>query len=146
MRKIWDIHGGVHPPENKHQSVGQAIATISLPKELIIPLNQHIGAPAQAVVKMGDKVLKGQVIGKAQGVFSANVHASSSGEVIAIEDRVVAHPSGLTAPCVVIATDGKDQWCELTSCENYDQLDHFQLVERIQNAGLAGMGGAGFPT
>lgn len=88
MRKIWDIHGGIHPEENKHQSTGTAIGSIPLPPEIILPLNQHIGAPAEACVSVGDKVLKGQLVAKAQGLFSAGIHASTSGEVIAIEDRV----------------------------------------------------------
>lgn len=146
MRKIWDIHGGVHPPENKQQSVALPIGTISLADEIILPLNQHIGAPATPVVAVGDTVLKGQLIANAQGIFSACVHASTSGEVIAIEDRAIAHPSGLSAPCVVIQPDGKDRWITLEPCEHYQDLDHGALIEKIRQAGLAGMGGAGFPT
>lgn len=146
MRKIWDIPGGVHPPENKIQSTTSDIADLPLPAELVIPLNQHIGNPAVPMVRVGQRVLKGQVIGEAEGVFSAHVHASSSGTVTAIEKRPIAHPSGLSTQCVVIATDGLDQWCALTPCADYTALDHFELVQRIQQAGLAGMGGAGFPT
>lgn len=146
MRQIWDFHGGVHPPENKQQSVQSPIAEIDLPAEIILPLNQHIGAAAEPVVQVGDRVLKGQLVADAQGVFSAAVHASTSGEVVAIEDRVVAHPSGLSARCIVVKADGLDQWAELDACTNVDELDHVSLVEKIRLAGLAGMGGAGFPT
>lgn len=146
MRKIWDIHGGVHPPENKLQSSGTAIARIPLAKELVLPLSQHIGAPASPTVTIGDRVLKGQMVADAQGLFSASVHASTSGTVIAIEDRPVPHPSGMSAPCIVIESDGEDRWIELTPSPDYRTLDRKQLIEKIRHAGLAGMGGAGFPT
>ncbi|WGP00126.1 electron transport complex subunit RsxC [Saccharophagus degradans] len=146
MRKIWDIHGGIHPEENKHQSTGTAIGSIPLPPEIILPLNQHIGAPAEACVSVGDKVLKGQLVAKAQGLFSAGIHASTSGEVIAIEDRVVTHPSGMSAQCIIIKPDGEDRWTQLDACEDYAQLDHDRLVQKIRAAGIVGMGGAGFPT
>ena len=76
----------------------------------MIPLNQHIGHQAEPVVKVGDKVLKGQLLGHAEGAVSAPIHASSSGTVIAIEERLIPHPSGLSALCVVLDTDGYDQW------------------------------------
>jgi electron transport complex protein RnfC len=146
MRQIWDIHGGVHPPENKHQSLREPLATISLAAELVLPLNQHIGNPATPVVHVGQKVLKGELIADAQGIFSACIHASTSGEIIAIEDRLIAHPSGMSAPCIVLRPDGDDRWAELLPCEDPASLDHLALVEKIRRAGLAGMGGAGFPT
>lgn len=146
MRKIWDIHGGVHPPENKLQSSTAPIASIPLAPELILPLNQHIGVPATPVVEVGDRVLKGQLVADAQGIFSACLHASTSGTVVAIEDRPIAHPSGLSAPCIVIASDGEDRWIALRECAKFDELDHIALIEKIRQAGLAGMGGAGFPT
>lgn len=146
MRKIWDIHGGVHPPENKHQSLRDPLATIALPNILVLPLNQHIGNPATPVVQVGQKVLKGQLVADAQGIFSACIHAPTSGEIVAIEDRPIAHPSGMTAPCIVLRPDGLDQWTQLTPCESPETLDHAALVELIRRAGLAGMGGAGFPT
>ncbi len=146
MRKIWDIPGGIHPPENKTQSTRAPIGRIALPRELIIPLNQHIGAEAMPIVAIGDSVKKGQCIAEAQGVVSAPVHASTSGHVVAIEDRAIPHASGLSAPCIVIEPDGKDAWCELTPCEDYLAVEKHELVEKIRQAGIAGMGGAGFPT
>lgn len=146
MRKVFDIHGGVHPAENKHQSTASAIGSIPLAEQIVLPLSQHIGAPAEPVVNPGDHVLKGQKIADAQGVFSAPVHASTSGIIAAIEDRAISHASGLMAPCIVLTPDGRDQWITLEPCEDYRQLDHKTLVNKIREAGVAGMGGAGFPT
>ncbi len=146
MRKIWDIHGGVHPPENKHQSTAEPIGTISLSNEIILPLNQHIGAPSQPIVKLGDQVLKGQKIAEAQGKVSVPVHASTSGIVVAIEERTIPHASGMEAPCIVIQPDGQEKWIELHPTPEYTKLNHQELLEKIREAGIAGMGGAGFPS
>jgi len=146
VRKIWDIPGGIHPAENKSQSNQLPISRISLPKVIILPLNQHIGAEALPTVNIGDRVLKGQRIAEAQGLVSAPIHASTSGKVITIENRPIPHPSGLEAKCIVIEPDGKEEWEVLEACENYSSVDRITLVEKIRNAGLAGLGGAGFPT
>lgn len=145
-RRIWDIPGGVHPPQNKDQSNGTAIAPAPIPPELIIPLAQHIGAPAKPVVSVGDKVLKGQVIAQAAGFVSVPKHAPSSGEIIAIESRPVQHPSQIDGPCIIIKTDGEDEWIEHQGIEDFTQTDPSELRDIIRNAGIAGMGGAGFPT
>lgn len=144
--RTWPTPGGVHPPENKQQSNHSPIQKAAIPSELVIPLSQHIGAAAKAVVGVGDKVLKGQIIGEAKGPISVPVHASSSGQVIAIEDRAIAHPSGMSSPCIVIKTDQQDQWCELKNIVNYTQHDKADLLDKIRAAGIAGMGGAGFPS
>ena len=146
MRKIWDLPGGIHPEEHKKQSLGDPIGELPLPAELIIPLNQHIGARARPVVRVGDMVLKGQMIGEPGGFVSTAVHASSSGTVTAIEDRTIPHPSGMTAPCIVIETDGEDRWIEHQGLADYRQHPPAQLVELIRQAGIAGLGGAGFPS
>ncbi|AZZ93603.1 electron transport complex subunit RsxC [Hahella sp. KA22] len=146
MRQIWDFHGGVHPPENKSQSTSRPIQKATLPKTLILPLSQHIGQPAKALVEPGQKVLKGEVIATAEGPVSVAVHASSSGTVTAVERRPVPHPSGLSDVCIVIETDGEDAWTDLTPCEDYRSLGSEQLLERVRQGGIAGMGGAGFPT
>ena len=145
-RKVWDIPGGVHPAENKLQSTSTPISQISLPKNIILPLNQHIGAEAEPIVDIGDRVLKGQMIAKANGLISAAVHASTSGTVVAIDSQLVPHPSGLTAPCITIECDGEDEWVSLDACEDYTTLSPRVLIDKIRNAGIAGMGGAGFPT
>ena len=145
MRKLYDFHGGIHPPENKRQSLGEPIRPAGIPPELVLPLNQHAGAPAIPVVEVGNRVLKGQLLAAPGGVISAAVHASSSGTVSAIEERPVPHPSGLGAPCVVIETDGEDRWADLPVPADYRNREPAQLLEQIRAAGIAGMGGAGFP-
>ncbi|PCK09934.1 MAG: electron transport complex subunit RsxC [Alteromonadaceae bacterium] len=145
MRKIWDIPGGVHPPENKAQSNHRPIAQVALPKQVILPLNQHIGAAAIPCVSVGERVLKGQVIATAQGLISAPLHASTSGTVSAIESRLIPHPSGMSADCIIIDCDGQDTWVPLKPCEDPLAEDKKALIEKIRNAGIAGMGGAGFP-
>ncbi len=146
MKKIYGFHGGIHPPENKHQSVRTPIADAGIPPELVIPLSQHIGTPAGVVVTLGQHVLKGQVIAEAQGFVSVPKHAPTSGTIHAIEDRLIAHPSGHFAPCIVIIPDGKDEWIECKGSPDYQALDKLQLIDLIRNAGIAGMGGAGFPS
>ena len=146
MRQVWTVPGGVHPPENKQQSMKEPLAECSLADEYILPLNQHIGAPASPLVEVGDEVKKYQCIAEPEGVFSAGVHAPTSGKVTAIEERFIAHPSGLKAPCIVIAADGHDTACELTPCDTPFALEHEAIISRVRAAGLAGMGGAGFPS
>ncbi|MFV8783826.1 electron transport complex subunit RsxC [Microbulbifer sp. SA54] len=141
-----DFHGGVHPPENKHQSTGEPIGTIPLAEDFIVPLNQHIGATAIPLVKLGDDVLKGQKIAEADGPVSCPVHAPTSGKVVAIEPMAVPHPSGILADCIQIRADGRDQWCTLAPVEDFRSRDADELLEKIRECGIAGMGGAGFPT
>ncbi len=146
MRKTFEFHGGIHPPENKYQSVRTPIADAGIPPELIIPLSQHIGAPASPIVTVGERVLKGQMIANAHGFVSVPVHAPTSGTIHAIEDRLIAHPSGLRAPCIVITTDGRDEWLAHNGTADYQALDKADLINLIRNAGIAGLGGAGFPS
>ncbi|WP_156493632.1 RnfABCDGE type electron transport complex subunit C, partial [Oleiphilus sp. HI0125] len=145
-RTLHDFHGGIHPEENKTQSTQLGIQKTSLPSTLIVPLQQHVGKSAKVLVNAGDRVLKGQLIADADGVISACVHAPSSGVVREISDQAIAHPSGLSAPCVVIDTDGEDQWCELEAHEDYLNLEREKVLKCIRRAGVAGMGGAGFPS
>jgi electron transport complex protein RnfC len=144
--KVWEIPGGIHPPENKTQSMQLPLGSLPIPPQLIIPLNQHIGAPAKPVVSVGDKVLAGQLIAAADGTFSANVHASSSGTVSAIENFVLPHPSGMSGECVVIDTDGEHTFIATDACEDYLAVERLTLLDKIRAAGVAGLGGAGFPT
>ncbi|CAA0082908.1 Electron transport complex subunit RsxC [Zhongshania aliphaticivorans] len=146
MRQIWDIHGGIHPAENKTQSLQNPIANAGIPAQLILPLAQHIGAPASPIVKVGDRVLKGQMVAEAKGFVSAPVHAPTSGVIAAITSHVIPHPSGMSANCIIIDTDGQDEWADHQGIEDYTALSKLELVDRIRQAGIAGMGGAGFPS
>ncbi len=145
MRTIHDFPGGVHPEENKHQSTQTAITRPPLPNRLVLPLNQHSGAAADPVVNVGDKVLKGQLLAKASGFVSAPVHAPTSGIITSLENHPVPHWSGLEEPCFILEPDGLDQWCELTPVADYRNHDRDELVQTIYNAGVVGLGGAGFP-
>lgn len=145
-RKIWPLTGGIHPQENKHQSTTESITAAPIPGTLVLPLSQHAGNPAEAIVNVGDNVLKGQLIARATGFVSAPVHAPTSGTITAIEKRAVTHPSGLHDNCIILETDGKDRWIELNPVPDYSEVEPEQLVERIRAAGISGLGGAGFPT
>jgi Na+-translocating ferredoxin:NAD+ oxidoreductase subunit C len=147
VRKLWTISGGIHIPDNKEQSLARPVRKAELPKRLVIPLSQHIGAPNEPMVSVGDYVLKGQMIGSSKGFISAPIHASTSGTVIDIGDYPVPHPSALPGPCIVIETDGKDEWTDLpTPMEYYATWDKTEIRDRIRQSGIVGMGGAAFPT
>ena len=145
-RRIWDIPGGVHPPQNKTQSNQSPIQPGPIPSRIVLPIQQHIGSPAKPCVAVGEQVLKGQMVAAPTGMVSAPVHASTSGKVIAIEEHPVQHPSQIDGLCVIIEPDGKDQWVEHHGIENYTLLDKSEVINHIRNAGITGMGGAGFPT
>ncbi|MDP1519961.1 electron transport complex subunit RsxC [Porticoccus litoralis] len=145
MRKIWDLVGGVHPPENKHQSVQQPIGRLPLPEKLVIPLNQHIGAPPKLVVNIGDEVLKGQVLAEPNGMVSVGVHAPTSGVISDISDYPIPHPSGMSARCITLIPDNYDRWIEHAGLDDFRACSPAKLLELIREAGIAGLGGAGFP-
>ncbi|NDK93570.1 electron transport complex subunit RsxC [Photorhabdus laumondii subsp. laumondii] len=143
--KIWDFAGGIHPPEMKLQSSQSPLRITPLPEELIIPLQQHLGTEGELLVKVGDEVLKGQPLTFGTG-RTVPVHASTSGTIIAIEPCITAHPSGLKELCVRLRPDGKDQWGERIQTPDYQSLDADTILNQIHQAGIAGLGGAGFPT
>jgi len=147
IREIWPLRGGLELTHNKQQSTQSPIQSAKPSKILRIPLQQHIGGMAIPCVKIGDKVLKGQLIAKAKGTISANIHASSSGHISAIEAHPIIHPSGLSSLCIEIKTDGFDEWITLAEPITYCGIDNTQvLIERIQQSGIVGMGGAAFPS
>lgn len=143
---VYSFHGGIHPPENKLQSTQTPLVDAPLPKHLVIPVLQHIGMAADPVVSVGDTVLKGQVIAEPVGRISTAVHAPSSGRVIDISQQPVPHASGLEAECIIIETDGEERWIEHAGLADYKQLAPNSLIDFIRSKGIAGMGGAGFPT
>ena len=146
---LFQVRGGVKLSYRKELSSESPIVRMPAPKRVGIPLQQHVGSPAEPVVEVGQWVGKGQLIGRAGRGISANVHASTSGTVIAIEDRVAAHPSGLTQPTVVIESDGFDRWAELPQPVTDDfplPVTPKELSERVAAAGIVGLGGAAFPS
>lgn len=144
IKQYKTFRGGLHPPDCKAGSAHKAIEDCPLPEELSIHLSQHIGVPAEVCVAVGERVLKGQAIGRARGMVSVPVHASTSGEVVAVEPR--PHPSGKTLEAVVIRPDGIDERHGALSGADYRSLSPEQLRERIRGAGIVGLGGATFPT
>lgn len=145
--RIWHFHGGLKLDGHKAMSMHEPIIDADIPSRLILPLQQHIGAPAEPVVDIGDTVLKNQVIAQASDYVSAPVHASTSGKVIAIEEYPVPHPSGMNAPCIVIETDGTDTAIEAdTTPIDYKNLEASALRNIVREAGIVGLGGAGFPS
>ncbi len=143
--KIWDFDGGIHPPEMKSQSSGTPLRQVPLPGRFIIPLKQHIGAEGELCVQVGDSVLRGQPLTRGWGRMLP-VHAPTSGTVVAITPHSTAHPSALAELSVIIEPDGDDRWIARDGWHDYTQRSREELIERIHQFGVAGLGGAGFPT
>ena len=144
--KLWEFDGGIHPPDMKSQSNGTPIRTLPLPDDFYVPVKQHAGTAGNLLVKPGDQVLKGQPLTQGDGLQSLPVHAPTSGTVIDIAPYVAPHPSGLTETCVHIKADGLDQWRPQMPIEDFFTQTREQLIEKIYQAGIAGLGGAVFPT
>jgi len=137
--------GGIHPKENKF-SAGKKIETAELPKQVVIPLSHYIGTPSEAVVKKGDVVKVGQLIGKANGFISANVHSSVSGKVSKVDVQLDA--SGYKRPAVFVDVEG-DEWLDgIDTSKDLKRecvLSKEEIISKIQSAGIVGLGGATFP-
>jgi len=145
--RVFDFHGGIHPPEHKALSNRAPLVAAPLPREVVLPLSQHIGAPAQPLVEIGQRVKTGELIARAQGMISAPVHASITGVVTAIEPRQIPHVSGLEDQCIVIEREGEiDEWARLEAWRDWRQQEAQDLIQRLQDAGVVGQGGAGFPS
>jgi electron transport complex protein RnfC len=146
MQRLFHFQGGVYLKAHKDEATSYPVRPARLPRRLILPLQQHIGVAAEPVVAVGEQVLKGQLIARAGNQISAPVHTSSSGTVVAIANQPVPHPSGLNAPCIVIETDGEERWRpRQRTIHNYHDLSPQELRDIIRDAGIVGMGGAGFP-
>ncbi|MBJ9158737.1 electron transport complex subunit RsxC [Citrobacter sp. FDAARGOS_156] len=143
--KIWDFDGGIHPPEMKTQSNGTPLRQVPLAPRFIIPLKQHIGAEGELCVNVGDTVLRGQALTRGRGRMLP-VHAPTSGTVVAIAPHSTAHPSALAELSVIIDANGEDRWIERDGWANYRARSREELIARIHQFGVAGLGGAGFPT
>jgi len=145
LMNLFKFKGGVKPPTNKTQSTTQPIAPAPLPSRLIVPLHQSIGGTPRPVVAAGEHVLKGQLIGEADGWISAAIHAPTSGTVLEVTDFTQPHPSGLDARCVIIEPDGKDEWIARQPFD-YDNATPEATRQYLQQSGIVGLGGAVFPT
>ncbi|CAO96822.1 electron transport complex subunit RsxC [Erwinia tasmaniensis] len=143
--RLWDFDGGIHPPEMKTQSNGTPLRHLPLPAQFVLPLKQHIGHEGEIGVRPGDQVLRGQPLTFGTGRMLP-VHAPTSGTVSKIAPHMTAHPSALAEMCLFILPDGEDRWCEKRPLEDYRSVERSELVARVHQAGVAGLGGAGFPT
>ena len=141
---IRTFRGGFHPEGNKQLTEKKAIVTLPAPKEVVIPMSQHIGAPCTPLVQVGDEVKMGQKIGEPSGFVSVPVHASVSGKVIAVENR--PHTGLGTCMSVVIENDFSDTVCDGIAPVDVEKLSSKELIEAVKQAGIVGMGGATFPT
>ncbi|HEY8036367.1 MAG TPA: electron transport complex subunit RsxC [Methylobacter sp.] len=141
------IRGGVHAEEYKTATAALPIAdNFPLPKKLYIPLQQHVGKPAEPLIMVGEKVLKGQLLAYSQGLISAPVHAPSSGIIVDVNDYPAPHPSALPIRMIVLETDGKDEWVKTQIVDDPFQLNPEEISLRVGAAGIVGLGGATFPT
>ena len=140
------VAGGIRLPAFKNASLRSRIMPAPIPPLLTLPLQQHQGEAAQLIVKVGDHVLKYQTLAEGDGYKSVSIHAPSSGTVIGIEESVIATISGQTQPCIHLATDGRDEAAEIRPLQDYRSLSPLELLQKITDAGICGMGGAGFPT
>jgi len=144
---LGTLHGGLRLPGHKSESTRQPILDVPVPSQLVLPITQHVGDPAQPVVAIGEHVLKGQLIAEPDGTLGAPVHASSSGKVIAIEPWPVTRRNGGTAPCIIIECDGMDEAVHRSEPPvDFTSMAPSDLLKKILQGGIVGLGGAVFPT
>ena len=145
ISRLFKFHGGIKPDSHKSESADFPIRPAPIPPQLVVPLRQNARAIAHCIIEPGERVLKGQRIGKAQGALGTAVHAPTSGTVVEITNRPMAHPSGLDTRCVVIEPDGEDRWIERHPIDPLD-TDRAVTLAHLRDAGVVGMGGAAFPS
>ena len=141
---LLTFKGGVHPDDGKRLAKDKAIVELKPVGNLVYPVSQHIGAPANPIVAVGDQVLKGQKIAEAGGFVSAPIYSSVSGTVKAIEPRM--NPTGATVNCIVVENDGEYKEVEYPEVKPLEEMSKADILNAIGEAGVVGMGGAGFPT
>jgi len=141
---LWRSPGGIHPPELKTLSNQSVISSLPLPSRFVVPV-PLVGQLATMSVKVGDHVLKGQALTEGAGFTYLPVHAPTSGVVVAIEQHNSNHASTLPVLSCIIEADGQDTWCELIP-NQLEQLSKSAILDKIKQAGIAGMGGAAFPS
>lgn len=145
--KLFQIRGGIHPDYRKEQTSEKAIVVMPMPAALYIPLQQHIGAPAEVLVAEGELVKKGQMIARNQGTVSASQHAPTSGRIRTVTEVTAPHPSGLPQTTIILESDGKDEWADLPEpIIDPFTADTHTINDRVAQSGIVGMGGAAFPS
>ncbi len=145
MRKLFRFHGGIHPEQHKEQSSQLSIALAPVPDVLVLSLTQHAGLAAEPVVRVGQRVLKGELLARPGGPVSAAVHAPTSGKIEAIEARAVPNAVARSDWCIVLRPDGADRWGERTPLQ-LTGANRASLLARLRDFGLVGLGGAAFPS
>ena len=145
MRKLFDFHGGIHPPAHKTESTVRPIVHAPLPKRLVLPLKQHAGDSALATVRVDDTVLKGQMIASPASRMSAAVHAPTSGHVVAIDRHAVPSADGHHDICISIEVDGEDKSVPFTPFP-FEQKTRTEVLDYLRLMGVVGLGGAVFPS
>jgi len=146
MAKLHSFPGGLHLDGHKAESTRDPVLAAGIPGRLYVPLDQHIGQAAEAIVRRGDRVLKGQPLGRVTEYIAAPVHAPTSGLVVDVQKFPAAHASGLPTDVVIIEPDGADEWIERRPLPDYRELDPSELRNIVRHAGIVGLGGAAFPT
>ena len=144
--QLSTFHGGLHLHARKEHTSRQPIATLPLAGEIILPIKQHVGQKSDICVSVGQHVLKGEALTQTSNIMALPVHASTSGTITAIKPHTIPHPSGLSDTCIFIKPDGKDAWCAREKITNYREKKPLELIQKITQSGICGLGGAGFPT